>query len=412
MFDLKPKQPSEDAIIVRNVSKRFRIPHDKKSTLKENVIGSVRKNRGYDEFHALKNVSFSIKHGESIGIIGENGSGKSTLLKILAGVLYPDEGSIKVNGKIAPFLELGVGFNPELTAEDNVRLYGAIMGMSKKEMEDRFEKIFEFAELERFRNMRLKNFSSGMYARLAFATAAATDPDLLLIDEVLSVGDEAFQKKCMEKFNEFKRDEKTIVLVSHSLDLITKTCKESVLLINGNLISKGATEKVIDDYRRIIQEKKERELIGDREKVESVNDKIREMEIKEVKLFDKNRKETYSFNCGDELIIKVKYELHKKVIDPLFQIQIFRDDGVMIHGMNTGRDGIKSGEVEKDGEFEYAIKSLSLLEGTYFANIGLVSSWGGPHYDYHLNRHKFIVNSRKADGAGIVSMDHMWKLEV
>jgi ABC-type polysaccharide/polyol phosphate transport system ATPase subunit len=413
MFDLqKPKQPSEDAITVQNVSKHFRIPHEKKTRLFEHIVSAIKGTSStYEEFWALKDASFTVKKGETLGMIGENGSGKSTLLKIIAGVFTPDSGSVKVNGKIAPFLELGVGFNPELTAEDNVRLYGAIMGMSKKEMEYKFEEIFEFAELERFRNMKLKNFSSGMYARLAFATATATDPEVLLIDEVLSVGDEAFQKKCMEKFNEFKKEDKTILLVSHSLDLITKICKESVLLINGKLISKGATEKVIDDYRRIVQEKKERELLGDREKVESVNNKICEMEIKEVKLFDNNGKETYSFNCGDELVIRVKYELHKKVIDPLFQIQIFRDDGIMVHGMNTGREDIKSGEIDKDGEFEYAIKNLPLLEGTYFANIGILSSWGGPHYDYHLNRHKFIVRSSKSDGAGIISMDHIWKLE-
>ena len=413
MFDLqKSKQLSEDAIIVQNVSKQFRIPHEKKTRLFEHIADTIKGSSStYEEFWALKDVSFSVRKGETLAIIGENGSGKSTLLKIIAGVLSPDSGYVKVNGMIAPFLELGVGFQPELTAEDNVRLYGAIMGMTKGEMEDKFEDIFEFAELSRFRNMKLKNFSSGMYARLAFATAMATDPEVLLIDEVLSVGDEAFQKKCMEKFNEFKRDGKTIVLVSHSLDIITKICKESILLINGKLISTGATEKVIDDYRRIVQEKKERELLGDRDKIKSENNKIREMEIKEVKLFDKKRNETYSFNCGDELIIKVKYELHKKVIDPLFQIQIFRDDGVLIHGMNTGREDIKSGEIDKDGEFEYTIKNLSLLEGTYFANIGLVSSWEGPHYDYHLNRHKFIVRSRKSEGAGIISMDHLWKLE-
>ncbi|MDO8724981.1 MAG: ATP-binding cassette domain-containing protein [Candidatus Methanoperedens sp.] len=178
MFDLKtPKQPSEDAIIVSNVSKHFRIPHEKKTRLFEHIAGAIKGNTStYEEFWAVKDVSFTIKRGETLGIIGENGSGKSTLLKLIAGVLTPDSGTIKVIGKIAPFLELGVGFNPELTAEDNVRLYGAIMGMSKKEMEDKFEEIFEFAELSRFRNMKLKNFSSGMYARLAFATAAAGVP--------------------------------------------------------------------------------------------------------------------------------------------------------------------------------------------------------------------------------------------
>ena len=169
MFDLQtPKQPSEDAIIVQNVSKHFRIPHEKKTKLFEHITGALKgTNSTYEEFWAVKDISFTVKKGETLGIIGENGSGKSTLLKIIAGVLTPDSGSVKVNGKIAPFLELGVGFNPELTAEDNVQLYGAIMEMSKKEMEDKFEEIFEFAELPRFRNMKLKNFSSGMYARHA-----------------------------------------------------------------------------------------------------------------------------------------------------------------------------------------------------------------------------------------------------
>jgi len=174
MFDLQtPKQPSEDAIIVSNVSKHFRIPHEKKTRLFEHITGALKGTTStYEEFWAVKDVSFTVKKGETLGIIGENGSGKSTLLKIIAGVLTPDSGSVKVNGRIAPFLELGVGFNPELTAEDNVRLYGAIMGMGAKEMEDKFEEIFEFAELERFRNMKLKNFSSGMYVRHANEAAA------------------------------------------------------------------------------------------------------------------------------------------------------------------------------------------------------------------------------------------------
>ena len=173
MFDIqKPKQQSENAIIVENVSKHFRIPHEKKTKLFEHIKGAITgTTSSFEEFMAVKNVSFTVKKGETLGIIGENGSGKSTLLKLIAGVLTPDFGTVKVIGKIAPFLKLGVGFNPELTAEDNVRLYGAIIGMSKKEMEDKFEEIFEFAELSRFRNMKLKNFSSGMYARLAFATA-------------------------------------------------------------------------------------------------------------------------------------------------------------------------------------------------------------------------------------------------
>ena len=203
----------------------------------------------YDEFWALRKVSFSIKKGETLGIIGENGSGKSTLLKLIAGVLYPDEGSIKVNGKIAPFLELGVGFQGDLTAKENVYLYGSILGMTKKEMDGKFEDIMEFAELKQFENMKLKNFSSGMYARLAFATAAATKADILLLDEVLAVGDEKFQMKCKEKMLDFKRGGATIILVSHSLDAIQSMCEKAILLEHGILISSGNVWEVGERYR-------------------------------------------------------------------------------------------------------------------------------------------------------------------
>jgi len=173
MFDLQKTKPQEEnAITVSNVSKHFRIPHEKKTKLFEHITGALKgTTSSYEEFWAVKDVSFTVKRGETLGIIGENGSGKSTLLKLIAGVLTPDSGTVKVNGKIAPFIELGVGFNPELTAEDNVRLYGAIMGMSKKEMEDKFEEIFELAKLSRFRNMKPKNFSSGMYERMAYGAA-------------------------------------------------------------------------------------------------------------------------------------------------------------------------------------------------------------------------------------------------
>ncbi|HTX43645.1 MAG TPA: ABC transporter ATP-binding protein, partial [Methanocella sp.] len=209
-----------NAIVVDGVSKCYRIPKEKKRTVYENLVGVFSGDKGYDEFWALKDVSFSVKHGETFGVIGPNGSGKSTLLKMLAGVLYPDNGSIKVNGKVAPFLELGVGFQPELSARENIYLYGAIMGLTKKEVERKYEEILEFAELKRFENMKLRNFSSGMYVRLAFSIAIQTDPDILLLDEVLAVGDEHFQKKCIEKIEDIRKSGKTIVFVSHALESV------------------------------------------------------------------------------------------------------------------------------------------------------------------------------------------------
>jgi lipopolysaccharide transport system ATP-binding protein len=238
-----------EAVAVKNVSKRFRIPHEKKTTLFHNLIGIMKKQMAYEEFWALKDVSFTIQTGETFGIIGGNGSGKSTLLKMLAKVLYPDTGTVKTNGKIAPFLELGVGFQAELTAQENVYIYSSILGMSRKEIDKKYEAIFDFAELKKFENMKLKNYSSGMYTRLAFATAIHTDPETLLIDEVLSVGDEAFQKKCSAKIDELRDRGKTIIFVSHDLDTVKRLCQRSMLLDHGQMVSMGETGKVIAEFR-------------------------------------------------------------------------------------------------------------------------------------------------------------------
>jgi lipopolysaccharide transport system ATP-binding protein len=247
----KVKKDEKNAIIVDNISKCFHIPFEKKRTVYENILGLFSGEQSYEEFWALKEVNFTVKYGETFGVIGPNGSGKSTLLKILAGVLYPDSGNVKVNGKIAPFLELGVGFQPELTAKENIYLYGAIMGLTKKDVTRKYDDILEFAELKRFESMKLRNFSSGMYVRLAFSIAIQTDPDILLLDEVLAVGDEHFQKKCMDKIDELRKREKTIVFVSHSLGAVKKICGKSLLITGGKVAAIGETETVVNDYLKI-----------------------------------------------------------------------------------------------------------------------------------------------------------------
>jgi len=236
------------AIIVDNVSKRFRIPHEKKTTVFQNIVGLVKRQFSYEEFWALKDVSFEVNKGEALGIIGRNGSGKSTLLKILAKVLYPNSGSVAMNGKVASFLELGVGFQPELTARENVYIYSSILGLSRKQVDKVYDDIFDFAELKKFESMKLKNFSSGMYLRLAFSTAIHATPDTLLIDEVFAVGDEAFRKKCRDKMNQFKAEGKTIVFVSHDLNTVKELCHRSMLLNEGRIVTIGDTENVINDY--------------------------------------------------------------------------------------------------------------------------------------------------------------------
>jgi lipopolysaccharide transport system ATP-binding protein len=243
------------SIIVDNISKKFRIPHEKKTTVFQNMVGLIKRQFDYEELWALKDVSFEINKGEAFGIIGKNGSGKSTLLKILARVLYPDSGSVAINGKVASFLELGVGFQPELTARENVYIYSSVLGLSRKQADKAYDDIFDFAELKKFENMKLKNFSTGMHLRLAFSTAIHAIPDTLLIDEVLAVGDESFQKKCRDKMNQFKTEGKTIVFVSHDLNTVKALCQRTILLNEGRIVTMGDTGKVINDYLALLQRK-------------------------------------------------------------------------------------------------------------------------------------------------------------
>jgi len=241
-----------DAITISNLSKRFKIPHEKKTTVLDNIVGLVTRRVSYEEFWALRDVDLSVKEGEALGVIGRNGSGKSTLLKILAGVMFPDRGSIKTTGSVASFLALGAGFQAELTAKENVYLYSSILGVSNKEVSRGYYEILDFAELRRFENMKIKNFSSGMYMRLAFATAFHTNPDIMLIDEVFAVGDQTFQDKCREKINEFRKRGKTIVFVSHGLDAVKSLCSRTILLDAGRVVSMGDTEKVVKEYLAMI----------------------------------------------------------------------------------------------------------------------------------------------------------------
>lgn len=244
-----------DAICVQGLSKHFRIPKERKNTVLEHLVSLLhRRDDTYEEFWALQDVNFSVQKGETFGVIGANGSGKSTLLKILAGVLYPDSGHVRVNGMIAPFLELGVGFQPELTAKENIYLYGSIMGLTKKEIAQRYDTILDFSELRRFESMKIKNFSTGMTVRLAFATAIQTDPDILLVDEVLAVGDAAFQEKCSEKIEEIRRQGKTIILVSHALGMIEEMCSRCLLLDHGEMRTIGDARAVIAEYYSMVNQ--------------------------------------------------------------------------------------------------------------------------------------------------------------
>ena len=241
----------DTAIKVDNVSKTFRLPHEKSNSIKSAFINFYKRNKSYEVQEALKDVSFEIKKGEFFGIVGRNGSGKSTLLKLMAGIYTPSEGSIHANGKIIPFIELGVGFNQELTGRENVYLNGALLGFNRKEMEAMYDEIVEFAELERFMDQKLKNYSSGMQVRLAFSIAIRAEGDVLLLDEVLAVGDEAFQRKCFTYFKELKDNNKTVILVTHSMDIVEQFCSRALLIETGSITMIGDSSEVAQLYSDI-----------------------------------------------------------------------------------------------------------------------------------------------------------------
>ncbi len=239
---------TDAAIDVEHVSKTFQLPHERRTTLKEYFQHPFRR-ASYEEQRALEDVSFQVAPGEFFGIIGPNGSGKSTLLKILAGIYRQDSGTVRVDGVLSPFIELGVGFNPELTARDNIRINGTLLGLDRRELQERYGEIIAFSELERFVDQKLKNFSSGMQVRLAYSIAIQVDFDILLLDEVLAVGDESFQEKCMVKFERLRSEGKTIILVSHDLSSVERFCDRVLLLERGVPVALGPSDEIVDLYR-------------------------------------------------------------------------------------------------------------------------------------------------------------------
>ena len=237
------------AIEVVSLAKSFAIPHERRTTIKEVFLHPLRRTT-YEVNLALQEVSFTVDRGEMLGVIGPNGSGKSTLLKLLAGIYRPTSGKVCINGKLSPFIELGVGFNPELNARDNIRVNGTLLGLSRRELEDRFDEILAFAELERFVDQKLKNFSSGMLLRLAYSIAIQVPFDILLLDEVLAVGDQSFQEKCFVTFDRMREERKTIIFVSHDLGTVSRFCDRALLLVYGRPAAIGSADDVVEAYGR------------------------------------------------------------------------------------------------------------------------------------------------------------------
>ena len=241
---------SEYAIEVEHLSKSFILPTERAWGLKQAIFNRLRGVKGYREQRVLNNISFNIRKGEFVGIVGRNGSGKSTLLKILAGIYYPEKGEVTINGSLVPFIELGVGFNPELTGRENVYLNGVLLGFSNKEMDEMYEEIWKFAELEQFQDQKLKNYSSGMQVRLAFSIAIRARGDILILDEVLAVGDAAFQQKCNDYFASLKGNQ-TVILVTHSMENVRKFCDRAIMIEGGKIVKEGEPDVIAKEYMKL-----------------------------------------------------------------------------------------------------------------------------------------------------------------
>ncbi|MCP5048053.1 MAG: ABC transporter ATP-binding protein [bacterium] len=367
-----------------------------------------------EKFAALKGVSFQIEKGKTISIIGENGSGKSTLLKILSGISRPTSGKISTRGRISALIELGAGFHPEISGRENIFINGIILGLTKKKIQERIDDIIKFAELEDFIDNPVKSYSSGMYMRLGFSIAINVDPDILLIDEVLAVGDASFVPKCLDKINEFKRNGKTIIFVSHDLSTVDRISDEVIWLKNGEIEMRGYPKRVIDAYLEYIGHKdeekagiKHQEEEEEGEKNEEKRWGSREIEINNVKMIDKKGKEKYIYETDEPFSIQFDVTARQEEKDFVFGLGIFNSEGRQCYGTNTFIEDFKSESISGKGKITIHIPALNLVNGSYFLNLATHKRDGYP-FDYHHFQYSFRVTSPHKD-VGITRIPHTWE---
>ncbi|HEY2594544.1 MAG TPA: ABC transporter ATP-binding protein [Chloroflexota bacterium] len=406
---------TDTAISVVSVTKHFRIPLDRSSTLKYRVT-HLRSASRYRDLLALNDVSFDVGAGEFLGITGPNGCGKSTLLKILSRIYTPDSGRVRLSGRVAPFLELGVGFNPELSARENIFLGGAVLGMTRKELARRVDSILDFAELEEFADQKVKNFSSGMAVRLAFTVAIQADADILLMDEVLAVGDARFQEKCFDVFSDYKRHGRTIILVSHDLASLNLYCDRVLLLQKGHLVADGAAADVTAQYRRIVGamgEAEDHEHIPESAMATENRWGTREVEITGVRLLDERGNAHTAFATGGELTVAVDYAIHGDVTDFVFGLAFKRGDGINISGPNTRTASceVHAGVAGTRGTMTYTIPHLGLLAAKYVMTAVVYDGFLNHAYDHIEDVVSFRVVDDKGR-IGMVDLDGTWEQTV
>jgi ABC-type polysaccharide/polyol phosphate transport system ATPase subunit len=435
------------AIDVVNVSKVYRRYARRRqfATLKSALLdGSLLGDLKPDEtFQALRNVSFAVPKGCTYGVIGSNGSGKSTLLKCVAGITRPTEGEVKVDGRISALIELGAGFHPEISGRENIFINGIMLGLSKKEVQRRFDEIVEFAEMQDFIDAPVKTYSSGMYMRLGFAVAIHVDPEVLLVDEVLAVGDQGFTHKCLDKFSDFRRRNKSILLVTHSLDLVEKFCDEAHWLDKGVSKGEGDPKRVVAAYIINVEDSEENSLAkaeaarvaasaseapapppevdGEKAPENPVDDAetardgfksaegrwgTREIEITKVSISGPDGEAGHVFQSGDDIKVHMTMTAKEPITDFVFGLGLFNADGVCVYGTNTNLEEFQPSEIAGECSVTFEIDSLDLVEGTYRLDLAAHKADGYP-YDYHRLLYTFRIKSRVRD-VGIYRPAHRW----
>ena len=427
------------AIQVANVTKVYRRYARRRqfATLKSALLSRslIRDLKPDETFAALKDVSFDVAAGRTYGIIGRNGSGKSTMLKLVAGITKPTSGTVRVNGRISALIELGAGFHPEISGRENVFINGIMLGLSKREISKRFDEIVQFAELENFIDAPVKTYSSGMYMRLGFAVAIHVDPDVLLVDEVLAVGDEGFTHKCLDKFAEFRRRGRTILLVTHSLGLVERFCDEALWLDDGKVRASGDPRRVVSAYITAVEVNEEKQLAaGDArargaapvagvaglpddpvEAAEAPADMFRasegrwgsrEVEITSVELIGESGEAAHVFRSGERVTLRLGVHAETRVTDFVFGVGLFNTDGHCCYGTNTDLEQYVAESIEGHGVVSLTLESLDLVGGTYKFDVAVHKRDGYP-YDYHRLLYTFRIKSRTQD-VGIYRPPHRW----
>jgi ABC-2 type transport system ATP-binding protein len=395
---------TKNAIEVKSLSKNFRLYHERNRYIKAAFLRGRRAT--YEEFIALNDVSFDVPHGATLGIIGSNGSGKTTMLKCLTGIYTPERGSIKIDGKVAALLELGAGFHPELTGSENVYLNGAILGMTKRDVELKFDKIVEFAGLEKFINTPVKNFSSGMVVRLGFSIAAHVEPKILLIDEILSVGDQDFQRKSTEKIEEFRREGRTIVVVSHSLGLVQQLCKEVIWLDKGKIRQSGLATDVISAYtggsyaEHLERDDESRERWG-----------TGDARINSIELLSSDETNIKHFDSDAAVKVRCQINAHVRLESPILRVRVTKLNGDVVWATSTQRVSNSIRLLDGPATATLDIPKFGLLEGTYYLSASISNSTSTTEFDHCQNWLRFNVHKTNLFDEGIVSVESSWSLE-